>query len=219
VICEKPLVLNPWNVEALKEIEQETGKRINVIFQVRHHPAIIQLKETIKAGSPGQIHDVDLVYITSRGKWYFRSWKGDVTRSGGVATNIGIHFFDMLIDIFGAVKENRIYYSDDKTVSGFLMLEKARIRWFLSLDHQMLPEEVGSKGVRTYRSISVDGSVIEFSEGFADLHTESYRHILGGDGFGCNDALPSIQTVYEIRNAKPLPLQGDYHPLLKKITG
>ncbi len=217
VICEKPLVLNPWNVDALKEIEQETGKRINVIFQVRLHPAIIRLKEMIKAGPAGKIHDVDLVYVTSRGKWYFRSWKGDMTKSGGVATNIGIHFFDMLIDIFGAVKENRVYYSDDKTVSGFLMLEKARIRWFLSLDCQMLPEEVRSKGMRTYRNVVVDGTMVEFSEGFTDLHTESYRHIIRGGGFGCNDALPSIEVVYEIRNAKPVPLKGDYHPLLKKF--
>jgi len=217
VICEKPLVLNPWNVEALKEIEQETGRKINVIFQVRLHPAIIQLKEAVRTGPAGKIYDVDLVYITSRGKWYFRSWKGDITKSGGVATNIGIHFFDMLIDIFGPVRENRVHYSDDKTVSGFLTLEKARIRWFLSLDHQMLPEDVQSKGLRTYRSIAVDGNVVEFSEGFADLHTESYRHILRGDGFGCDEALPSIQTVYEIRSAKPLSARGDYHPLLKKL--
>lgn len=219
VICEKPLVLNPWNVDALKELEQETGRKINVILQVRLHPSIIQLKKDIRAGSDDRIHDVDLVYITARGKWYFRSWKGDIARSGGVATNIGIHFFDMLIDIFGSAKENHVHYSNDKTASGMLVLERARIRWFLSLDSRMLPEEAVSRGMRTYRSISVDGEVIEFSEGFTDLHTESYRHILRGEGFGCNDALPSIQTVYEIRNANPEPLRGDYHPLMNKVVG
>ncbi|MBP6977451.1 MAG: Gfo/Idh/MocA family oxidoreductase [Lentimicrobiaceae bacterium] len=218
VICEKPLVLNPWNVEALKEIELETGRKINVIFQVRLHPAILELKRAVQAGPPDRIHDVDLIYITSRGKWYFRSWKGDITKSGGVATNIGIHFFDMLIDIFGSVKSNTVHYSDEKTVSGFLTLEKARVRWFLSLDRNLLSEEAYAKGVRTFRSITVNGKAVEFSEGFTDLHTESYRQVLMGNGFGCEDALPSIQTVYEIRNAKPVAPTGDYHPYLKKVA-
>ncbi len=218
VICEKPLVLNPWNVDALKEIEHETGRKINVILQVRLHPAIIELKKAVQAGPADRVHDVDLVYITARGKWYFRSWKGDITKSGGVATNIGIHFFDMLIDIFGSVRGNTVHYADDKTVSGFLTLQKARVRWFLSLDQHLLPEEARVKGVRTFRSITVNGDIIEFSEGFADLHTESYRHVLAGNGFGCEDALPSIQTVYEIRNARPAGPQGDYHPYLKKLA-
>lgn len=218
VICEKPLVLNPWNVEALKDIERETGKRINVILQVRLHPVILHLKEMVRSSQAGKIYDVDLVYITSRGRWYFRSWKGDPEKSGGVATNIGIHFFDLLISLFGPVQDNRLHYSDHKTVTGFLLLKNARIRWFLSLDHAMLPDEIKARGLRTFRSIVIDGQELEFSEGFTDLHTESYRQIMTGSGFGCDDVLPSIQTVYHIRNAKPIPAVGDYHPLLNKLN-
>ena len=217
-ICEKPLVLNPWNVDALKEIERETGRRINVILQVRLHPAIIRLKEKIRQSEVDKVHDVDLTYITSRGKWYYRSWKGDFAKSGGVATNIGIHFFDMLIDVFGEVLENRVHYSDDKTVSGYLQLKKARVRWFMSLDRETLPEKQVSEGQRTYRSIRVDGEEINFSDGFTDLHTESYRKILEGDGFSPDDARPSIQLAYEIRHAKIQELRGEYHPFLKSIV-
>ena len=216
-ICEKPLVLNPWNIDALKEIEKETGKKINVILQVRLHPEIIKLKQQILQSPADKIYDVNLIYITSRGNWYHRSWKGEAAKSGGVATNIGIHFFDMLIDLFGQVKENVVHYSDEKTVAGFMQLERARIKWFLSLDFNLLPNEVKLKGQRTYRSITIDNEEIEFSGGFTDLHTESYKRIIGGNGFSADDARPSIQTVYEIRNTKPIGLKGDYHELLKNV--
>ena len=210
-ICEKPLVLNPWNIDALKEVEKETGKRINVILQVRLHPEIIKLKQQILQTPVDKIHDVNLTYITSRGNWYYRSWKGEAAKSGGVATNIGIHFFDMLIYLFGQVKESIVHYSDEKTVAGFMQLERARIKWFLSLDFNLLPNEVKVNGQRTYRSITIDSEEIEFSGGFADLHTESYKRIIEGNGLSADDARPSIQTAYEIRNAKPVGLKGDYH--------
>jgi UDP-N-acetyl-2-amino-2-deoxyglucuronate dehydrogenase len=216
-ICEKPLVLNPWNVDALCEIENETGRNIYVILQVRLHPAIILLKDTIKNGPLDKVYDIDLVYITSRGKWYFRSWKGDPLKSGGVATNIGIHFFDMLIDIFGEVQEHTVHYSDETTAAGFLLLRQARIRWFLSLNPDMLPVEAKAKNMRTYRSVTVDGTEVEFSEGFTDLHTESYLKILSGKGYTPVDAMPSIRTAYEIRNATPLGIRGDFHPYLLKL--
>jgi len=216
-ICEKPLVLNPWNIDALKEVEKETGKRINVILQVRLHPEIIKLKQQMLQSPAGKVYDVNLTYITSRGNWYYRSWKGEAAKSGGVATNIGIHFFDMLIDLFGQVKKNVVHYSDEKTVAGFMQLERARIKWFLSLDFNLLPNEVKVKGQRTYRSITIDNEEIEFSGGFTDLHTESYKRIIEGKGFSADDARPSIQTAYEIRNAKPLGLKGDYHELLKNV--
>ena len=216
-ICEKPLVLNPWNIDALKEVEKETGKRINVILQVRLHPEIIKLKQQILQSPADKIYDVNLTYITSRGNWYHRSWKGEAAKSGGVATNIGIHFFDMLIYLFGQVKESIVHYSDEKTVAGFMQLERARIKWFLSLDFNLLPNEVKVNGQRTYRSITIDSEEIEFSGGFADLHTESYKRIIEGNGFSADDARPSIQTAYEIRNTKPVGLIGDYHELLKNV--
>ncbi len=216
-ISEKPIVLNPWNIDALKEIERETGNKVFNILQLRYHPSIIKLREEIKNAPKDKVFDIDLTYITSRGRWYFMSWKGDVSKSGGIATNIGVHFFDMLIWIFGGVKENILhYYSADKA-GGFLMLEKARVRWFLSIDEEMLPEAVQQKGQRTYRSITVDGNEIEFSGGFTDLHTLTYMSILDGKGFGLDDARPSIETVYHIRNSKPVGLSGDYHPILKNI--
>ncbi len=216
-ICEKPLVLNPWNIDALKEVEKETGKRINVILQVRLHPEIIKLKQQILQSPTDKMYDVNLTYITSRGNWYHRSWKGEAAKSGGVATNIGIHFFDMLIYLFGQVKESIVHYSDEKTVAGFMQLERARIKWFLSLDFNLLPNEVKVNGQRTYRSITIDSEEIEFSGGFADLHTESYKRIIEGNGFSADDARPSIQTAYEIRNTKPVGLIGDYHELLKNV--
>ncbi|MBN1339457.1 MAG: Gfo/Idh/MocA family oxidoreductase [Bacteroidales bacterium] len=215
-ICEKPLVLNPWNIDALQQIEKETGKKIFVILQVRLHPSIIYLKEKIQRDPSDKIHDVDLTYITSRGKWYFRSWKGDPEKSGGVATNIGIHFFDLLIDIFGDVKEVIVHYADPKTVAGFLQLERARVRWFLSLEYNHLPESAKKTGQRTWRSVSVDGSEEEFSGGFTDLHTESYRKIVAGKGFGTDIARKSVEAVYNIRNATPAGITGDVHPLLLK---
>jgi len=215
-ICEKPLVLNPWNVDALQEIEHETGKRINVILQVRLHPEIVRLKEMIDKGSRDKVYDIDLTYITSRGNWYHRSWKGDVEKSGGVATNIGIHFFDMLIYLFGDVQDNTVHYSSPTTVSGFLKLQNARVKWFMSLDYNMLPEPIKNAGERTYRSILIDSKEIDFSKGFTDLHTESYIKILNGEGFGPDETRASIQLAYDIRHAEVLGLSGEFHPFLNK---
>ncbi len=216
VICEKPLVLNPWNLDGLEEIEKESGKRIFNILQLRLHPAIMALKKRIANGPAGKIYDVDLSYITSRGKWYFYSWKGNVTKSGGVATNIGIHFFDMLSWIFGPVRENKVHVYQSNKAAGFLQLEKARVRWFLSLDRNDLPAVATKNNLPTYRSITVDGEEIEFSGGFTDLHTESYRRILAGKGFGMAEARNSIEIVHDIRTSVPVGLTGDYHPFLKK---
>lgn len=214
-ICEKPLVLNPWNVDALQEIEKENGKHINVILQLRHHQAILDLKKQINEGPKDKIYDIDLTYITSRGKWYQISWKGDKTKSGGIATNIGVHFFDMLTWIFGDVDSNIVHYTSEEQAAGLLILKRARVRWLLSLDYNLIPAPVRASGQRTFRSISVDGKEIEFSGGFTDLHTESYKHILSGDGFTPEDARKSIEIVHTIRNAEVKGLSGDYHPLLK----
>ena len=214
-ICEKPIVLNPWNVDALQEIENETGHKIYTILQLRLHPKIKELKEKISNGPRGKVYDVDMSYITSRGNWYHISWKGDIQKSGGVATNIGIHFFDMLSWIFGPAKSNIVHLSEPNKVAGFLELESARIRWFLSLDHNDIPDPVKHAGKRTFRSIVVEGEEIEFSEGFTDLHTLSYREILAGRGFGLKDARQSVETAYTIRNSKPIGIKGNYHPILK----
>jgi UDP-N-acetyl-2-amino-2-deoxyglucuronate dehydrogenase len=212
-ICEKPLVLNPWNIDALAEIEKETGKRIFNILQLRLHPSIISLKEKIEKGPKEKIYDIDLAYITSRGRWYDFSWKGNIQKSGGVATNIGVHFFDMLTWIFGDVKENIVHVYEEQRAAGYLQLEKARVRWFLSIDYNSLPNDIKEKGQRTYRSITVEGEEIEFSSGFTDLHTLSYQKILKDEGFGLSEAKKSIQTVYNIRNSKLNPNMGDTHPL------
>jgi len=214
-ICEKPLVLNPWNVDALQEIEKEYGKNINVILQLRHHQAILDLKKQIEEGPQDKIYDIDLTYITSRGRWYQISWKGDQEKSGGVATNIGVHFFDMLSWIFGDVEENIVHHSTNEQAAGFLKLKRARVRWILSLDYDLIPKEVRESGQRTYRSITVEGKEIEFSGGFTDLHTISYQKILSGEGFRAEDARKSIEIVHNIRNATPVGLKGDYHPFLK----
>jgi UDP-N-acetyl-2-amino-2-deoxyglucuronate dehydrogenase len=214
-ICEKPLVLNPWNVDALEEIEKETGKRVFTILQLRLHPSIIALKKEVEESPKDKIFDVDLTYITSRGHWYQTSWKGDVSKSGGVATNIGIHFFDMLSWVFGGIKKNIVHLLSEDSAAGVLELEKANVRWFLSIDYNNVPEPLKASGKRTYRSLTLEGKEIEFSDGFTDLHTKSYQHILEGKGFGLKEARPSIQTVYEIRNQPIAPLQGDFHPMLK----
>jgi len=216
-ICEKPLVLNPWNVDALAEIEKETGKRIFTILQLRLHPAIIALKQKIENGPADKIYDIDLSYITSRGRWYFISWKGDKEKSGGIATNIGVHFFDMLSWIFGDVLQNTVNILDHDKAAGFLQLRKARVRWFLSINEATLPEFVRKTGKRTFRSLTIEGEEFEFSEGFTDLHTRSYEDILSGGGFGLSDARQSINTVFNIRNAEPTGLTGEYHPFLKTI--
>ncbi len=216
-ICEKPLVLNPWNIDGLEEMEQESGKHIYNILQLRLHPAIIELKEKVARAGKDTKYDVDLSYITSRGRWYFISWKGDVHKSGGIATNIGIHFFDMLIWIFGPVQQNTVNILEADKAAGCLELENARVRWFLSVDAKTLPAEVSEKGQRTFRSITVNGEELEFSGGFTDLHTASYQHILDGEGFGASEARPSIETVYMIRNGAPVGLKGEYHPFLKRL--
>ena len=215
-ICEKPMVLNPWNVDALAEVEKETGQRINSILQLRLHPNIIKLRNEVANSPKDKIYDIDLTYLTSRGRWYFISWKGEQQKSGGVATNIGVHFFDMLTWIFGDVEENIVHVSEDAKAAGYLKLKKANVRWFLSVDYQNVPDDIKAKGQRIYRSITVDGKEIEFSGGFTDLHTLSYQEILKGNGFGLDAVRPTIQTVYNIRNATPIGLKGDYHPLLKK---
>ncbi|MGB4655023.1 MAG: Gfo/Idh/MocA family oxidoreductase [Bacteroidales bacterium] len=199
-ICEKPLVLNPWNIDALEEIEKETGKKIYTILQLRLHPAVIGLKQKIDNSPKDKIHDVDLTYITSRGKWYFYSWKGDVKKSGGLSANIGIHFFDMLTWIFGDVKDISLNKKEESIVSGNIKLEKANVRWLLSVDENQLPEDCKKEGKRTFRNIVVDGEPVEFSQGFTDLHTVSYQNILDGKGFGLNDARKSIEIVSTIKN-------------------
>jgi UDP-N-acetyl-2-amino-2-deoxyglucuronate dehydrogenase len=216
-ICEKPIVLNPWNIEALQEIENETGHKIYTVLQLRLHPKIMELREKIRKGPKGKIYDVDMSYITSRGNWYSISWKGDIQKSGGVATNIGIHFFDMLSWIFGDTKKNIVHLSEPNKAAGYLELENARVRWFLSIDNNDIPDSVKKTGQRTCRSITVDGEDIEFSEGFADLHTLTYKEIIAGRGFGLKEARQSVETAYIIRNSKPVGLQGDYHPILKTI--
>jgi len=200
-ICEKPLVLNPWNLDALAEIEKETGKNIYNILQLRVHPAIIALRNRIANEPQTAKHEIDLTYITSRGAWYFASWKGDIHKSGGVATNIGVHFFDMLMWIFGPVHRQEVHLSTDGTMAGFLELEKANVRWMLSVDRNTLPEEVKTAGKTTYRLLSLDGEEFEFSEGFTDLHSIVYREIMAGNGYGISDARASIELAHDIRES------------------
>ena len=216
-ICEKPIVLNPWNIDALQEIENETGRKIYTVLQLRLHPKILELRDKIRNGPKGKIYDIDMTYITSRGNWYSISWKGDIQKSGGVATNIGIHFFDMLSWIFGDTRKNIVHISEPHKAAGYLELENARVRWFLSLDYDDIPVKSKEAEKRTFRTITVDGEEIEFSEGFADLHTLTYKEILAGRGFGLKEARQSVEIAYTIRNSKPVGLQGDYHPILKTI--
>ncbi len=214
VICEKPLVINPWNLDALEEIEAETKQRVNTILQLRVHPNLVQLRNSLLGNSA--VREVDLTYVTSRGPWYQVSWKGQPDKSGGVATNIGIHFFDLLMWLFGSVNGIKVYHADEERMSGFIELERGRVRWFLSVDKNDLPESAKSSGKTTYRSITVDGKEIEFSEGFTDLHTKVYEETLAGRGFGIKDARPSVQLTYDIRTAPISPLDTLAHPLLKK---
>ncbi|MHB8132768.1 MAG: Gfo/Idh/MocA family protein [Anaerolineaceae bacterium] len=219
VICEKPLVINPWNLDQLEQLEQETGRKIFNILQLRVHPQLVKLRTDLqKANRSGQ-RDVILTYITSRGAWYHSSWKGVQDKSGGVATNIGIHFFDLLMWLFGQVGEVKVFYSDTKRISGFIELEHARVRWFLSVDHNDLPDECLEKGKNTFRSITVDGQEIEFSEGFGDLHTLVYANTLAGNGFRIADARPSIDLTYQIRNTEITPPNGSAHPFFNSKKG
>lgn len=217
-ICEKPIVLNPWNVDALQKIEQETNKNIYTILQLRLHPSVIELKKKIESGPKDKIYDIDLSYITSRGKWYDISWKGDLSKSGGVTTNIGVHFFDMLSHVFGKVKNSEVHLIQNHKAAGYLEFEQARVRWFLSIDSRDISEAGKEQGQSTFRSVLMDGEEFEFSGGFADLHTVSYQEILNGNGFRIEEARQSIEVVHAIRNAKPIGLHGDYHPILKSIT-
>jgi UDP-N-acetyl-2-amino-2-deoxyglucuronate dehydrogenase len=216
-ICEKPVVLNPWNIDALMEIERETERKVYTVLQLRLHPSIIELKRKIDNEPEGRVHDIDLTYITSRGNWYHFSWKGDIHKSGGVATNIGIHFFDMLTWVFGEAKSVNVHLSKPDKVAGYMELEKARVRWFLSLDSNDLPEEIAVRGQRTYRSVKIEEEEMEFSGGFTDLHTETYRDILAGKGYGLADARHSVEIAHKIRNTEPDPLYGEIHPLAKKL--
>lgn len=217
-ICEKPLVLNPWNIAPLEDFEREFDRRIHTILQLRLHPAIQALRERV-AAETGRRHALDLAYITSRGHWYHTSWKGNDEKSGGIATNIGIHFFDMLTWVFGSVRRNLVHLRDDVTAAGLLELERADVRWFLSISADHLPEAVRSTGKRTYRAVTMGEENLEFSEGFTDLHTRSYEDILAGGGFGLADARPSIEIVHDIRTAALTPLQGDFHPFCRTAAG
>lgn len=216
VICEKPLVLNPWNVDMVERAERESGRRVYTILQLRLHSAIRELRSRVLrelAADPARVYDVDLTYITSRGYWYYASWKGDEHRSGGVATNIGVHFLDMLQWVFGPMQQSVVHVAQHDRVAGYLELEHARVRYFLSINDQTLPAEAA--GRRTFRSITINGREVEFSDGFTELHTASYREILSGRGFGINDTREAIRMVHAIRTATPVGLRGDYHPLAR----
>lgn len=216
-ICEKPLVLNPWNIDGLSAIERSTGRRVYSILQLRLHPAILAAREEVRESGPQRMHDVELTYVTSRGRWYYTSWKGDDARSGGIATNIGVHFFDMLMFVFGPLKRSIVHHRAMDCAAGYLEYEKARVRWFLSINPRDVPEEVASRQ-RTFRSITLDGREIEFSEGFTDLHTASYREILAGRGFGLDEVRPSIETVSAIRTDAIRPGEGEVHPFLRRVV-
>ncbi|WP_299396391.1 Gfo/Idh/MocA family oxidoreductase [uncultured Gelidibacter sp.] len=219
-ISEKPMVLNPWNLDQLKVIENETGNKINNILQLRLHPSIIALKEKVAKEleiNPNNVYDIDLTYLTSRGKWYFVSWKGDEAKSGGIASNIGVHFFDMLCWIFGDVNESEVHLKTADTNAGYLQLKHAKVRWFLSVNSEYLPNTIKSNGLTTYRAITVNGEDIEFSGGFSDLHSKSYEEILKGNGFGLNEAYGSISMVSQIRNLDAIGLKGEYHPFCKLV--
>ncbi len=214
-ICEKPLVLNPWNAEALAKLEADSNNKVNTILQLRLHPSIIALKEKIAHSPKDKIHDVDLTYITSRGNWYYASWKGAMEKSGGICSNIGIHFFDMLIWIFGDVQKSTVHLMEHDRASGVLHLQNANVRWFLSINSDTLPQEAIDQDQRTFRTITIDNEALEFSAGFTDLHTESYKHILSGDGFGISETLKSLELAHQLRHATPEVLKDEYHPFAK----
>jgi UDP-N-acetyl-2-amino-2-deoxyglucuronate dehydrogenase len=220
-ICEKPLVLNPWNIDALAEVEQDLGRRVYTVLQLRLHPSIIELRQKVASilkSSADHIFDVDLTYLTSRGRWYLVSWKGNIAKSGGIATNIGVHFFDMLGWIFGPLQDQRVHLSADTLGSGMLQFEHARVRWVLSTDFEYIPEKIKKTGQRTYRSITVDGEEVEFSGGFTDLHTLSYEDILAGGGFGLEDARRSIEIIHDIRVSEVCSPDRDAHPFARAIS-
>lgn len=213
-ICEKPLVLNPWNLDQLQEIERETGKKVFTILQLRVHPSLVAIKEKLEKEPSGQKHNVELTYITSRGPWYNFSWKGREEVSGGVATNIGIHFFDLLMWLFGGVQKNHLFLRSPNKAAGFIELKNANVKWYLSIDSKDLPREAVEKNKSTHRSITIDGSELEFTDGFTDLHTRIYEEILQGKGFGIETARPSIEAAYEIRHLPVTNIKELYHPML-----
>jgi UDP-N-acetyl-2-amino-2-deoxyglucuronate dehydrogenase len=213
-ICEKPIVLNPWNIDALAAIEKESKGKIHTILQLRLHESIIQLKNKVDLANKKEKYDIDLTYITSRGKWYDISWKGDASKSGGIATNIGVHFYDMLSWIFGNVQENNVHLREKNKAAGYLEFENARVRWFLSIDEDDLPAEIKEKEQRTFRSITIDNEELEFSKGFTELHTKSYKKILLNEGFGLEEVKSSIEIVHDIRN-KEIIKTGEKHPFVK----
>ena len=215
VICEKPVVLNPWNIDSLEMVQQREGKKAYAILQLRLHESVVALKKKIENGPKDKIYDIDLTYITPRGNWYYASWKGDKRKSGGIATNIGVHFYDILTWIFGEVKSSVVHISTHDRVAGFLQLKNANVRYFLSICGDTLPQHVREQGGKTYRSIVIDGEEFEFSTGFTELHTVSYQKVLQGEGFEISESRPAIQTVFDIRNAQPVGLVGEYHPLAK----
>ncbi len=214
-ICEKPLVLNPWNIDALEELEQDSGKRIYTVLQLRVHPSLIELKKKLNATRDAEKAEVHLTYITSRGPWYQVSWKGQPEQSGGLPTNIGIHFFDMLMWFFGPVELSEVHISTPHQTAGYIELERARVKWFLSIDKNDLPLEVKKTGQTTFRSITINDEEVEFSGGFTDLHTRIYEQTLAGNGFGLDVARPSIVLVHEIRNAQPKGVSRFAHPFLR----
>ncbi|MFO7525151.1 MAG: Gfo/Idh/MocA family oxidoreductase [Ignavibacteriaceae bacterium] len=214
-ICEKPLVLNPWNLDALEDLEKESGKKVYNVLQLRVHPSLIKLKEKIDSEKKNKKHQVTLTYITSRGMWYNYSWKGVIEKSGGIATNIGVHFFDLLIWYFGATQHSEVHLSQPDKIGGYLELENAEVQWYLSLDKNDLPKDAVAAGKTTHRSILIDGDELEFTEGFTDLHTKIYENILSGNGFGIKEARTAIETVYNIRNMKPFQKPSKQHPMVK----
>ena len=218
VICEKPLVIKAADLDVIRSYETTYGSCVNSILQLRLHPAIVALRDKVQSASLGHVFDVDLTYMTSRGKWYMRSWKGLDQKSGGVATNIGIHFYDILHFIFGRLLRNEVHYRDEKTCAGYLEYERARVRWFLSIDANHLPENAVRGEKLTYRSITIDDEELEFSDGFTDLHTQSYERILAGDGYGIDDNRIAIETVEAIRVADTSNSPTNPHPLLSKVA-
>jgi len=215
VVCEKPLVLNPWNIDGLIALEKDTERKVNTILQLRLHPSIIALKNKVESDVSGKKFDVDLTYITSRGKWYMRSWKGDEKKSGGIATNIGVHFYDMLHFLFGSLQSSQVHLRTISSTSGYLEYQNARVRWFLSIDEEDLPNTTRLAGLRTYRSITVNGTEIEFSGGFSELHNKSYQEVLAGRGFSLEDNRVAIETVADIRTSTLIQSNDNFHPFYK----
>ncbi len=217
VICEKPLVLNPWNLDGLVEAQERSGRQVNTILQLRLHPTITALRDRVAAAGEDGKHEVELTYVTGRGLWYNYSWKGDDRKAGGIATNIGIHFFDMLHFVFGDLQQSRVHHNDQSRAAGYLEYERARVRWFLSVSIDDLPEAQRNSGQRTFRSITIDGQEMEFSGGFADLHTRSYSEVLAGNGFGIDESRAAIETVAAIRSSGTVVSSGDEHPFVRKL--